>query len=196
MNRRSGTWGDAPKVVLDLIKTGLAVRERAQMETDRTAAETAVHKALPEELKAFVEQIILLAREYTALQRGLIGDPLRANDRRVGDRRNGCSGTRGCRGLDRDPWEPGQRHRPGLYRLWRQRLRRFSEGRGPRAWTPLFYAAVAVVTETGGPLSHGAVTAREARIPAVMAVRDVLRSVKNGDILRVDGSTGRVFRET
>jgi hypothetical protein len=29
-----------------------------------------------------------------------------------------------------------------------------------------------------------------------MAVRDVLRSVKNGDILRVDGSTGRVFRET
>lgn len=63
------------------------------------------------------------------------------------------------------------------------------------AWTPLFYAAVAVVTETGGPLSHGAVTAREARIPAVMAVRDVLRSVKNGDILRVDGSTGRVFRE-
>lgn len=63
------------------------------------------------------------------------------------------------------------------------------------AWTPLFYAAVAVVTETGGPLSHGAVTAREARIPAVMAVRDVLRSVKNGDVLRVDGSTGRVFRD-
>lgn len=28
------------------------------------------------------------------------------------------------------------------------------------AWTPLFYSASAVVTESGGPLSHGAVTAR------------------------------------
>ncbi|MDR2365172.1 MAG: hypothetical protein LBD68_04860, partial [Zoogloeaceae bacterium] len=29
------------------------------------------------------------------------------------------------------------------------------------AWTPLFYQAAGVVTESGGPLSHGAVTARE-----------------------------------
>jgi rifampicin phosphotransferase len=63
------------------------------------------------------------------------------------------------------------------------------------AWTPLFYAAAALVTETGGPLSHGAVTAREARIPAVMAVRNILRLVKNGDMLRVDGTNGRVSNE-
>jgi rifampicin phosphotransferase len=59
-------------------------------------------------------------------------------------------------------------------------------------WTPLFYSAVAVVTESGGPLSHGAVTAREMQIPAVMSVRDCLAVLKNGDRVRVDGSNGRV----
>jgi len=60
------------------------------------------------------------------------------------------------------------------------------------AWTPLFYSAAAVVTESGGPLSHGAVTAREMRIPAVMSVRGVLGRLKNGDRVRVDGAAGRV----
>jgi rifampicin phosphotransferase len=59
-------------------------------------------------------------------------------------------------------------------------------------WTPLFYSAAAVVTESGGPLSHGAVTAREMQIPAVMSVRNCLSVLKNGDRVRVDGSNGRV----
>lgn len=59
-------------------------------------------------------------------------------------------------------------------------------------WTPLFYSAAAVVTESGGPLSHGAVTAREMRIPAVMAVKASLSRLKNGQWVRVDGSLGRV----
>ena len=54
------------------------------------------------------------------------------------------------------------------------------------AWTPLFYSASAVVTESGGPLSHGAVTAREMRIPAVMSVRGVLGRLRNGDRVRVE----------
>jgi pyruvate,water dikinase len=60
------------------------------------------------------------------------------------------------------------------------------------AWTPLFYSAAAVVTESGGPLSHGAVTAREMHIPAVMSVRGVLERLRNGDRVRVNGMTGRV----
>jgi phosphohistidine swiveling domain-containing protein len=60
------------------------------------------------------------------------------------------------------------------------------------AWTPLFYSAVAVVTESGGPLSHGAVTAREIRIPAVMAVRGVLRRLEDGQRVRVNGTAGTV----
>lgn len=60
------------------------------------------------------------------------------------------------------------------------------------AWTPLFYSACAVVTESGGPLSHGAVTAREMGIPAVMAVHGILAAVGNGQRVRVDGGGGRV----
>ena len=60
------------------------------------------------------------------------------------------------------------------------------------AWTPLFHAAKGVVVESGGPLSHGAVTAREMGIPAVMAVRSVLAILRDGDIVRVDGGRGIV----
>ena len=60
-------------------------------------------------------------------------------------------------------------------------------------WTPLFYSAAAVVTESGGPLSHGAVTAREMQIPAVMSVKESLSRLKNGQRLRVDGTQGKVY---
>jgi pyruvate,water dikinase len=60
-------------------------------------------------------------------------------------------------------------------------------------WTPLFYCAVAVVTESGGPLSHGAVTAREMRIPAVMSVKESLTRLKNSQRVRVDGTQGKVY---
>ena len=60
-------------------------------------------------------------------------------------------------------------------------------------WTPLFYSTVAVVTERGGPLSHGAVTAREMRLPAVMSVKDSLTRLQNGQRVRVDGGQGRVI---
>ena len=62
------------------------------------------------------------------------------------------------------------------------------------AWTPLFYSAAAVVTESGGPLSHGAITAREVGVPAVMAVQGALAALADGDRVRVDGSRGLVSR--
>jgi pyruvate,water dikinase len=63
------------------------------------------------------------------------------------------------------------------------------------AWTPLFYKAAAVITESGGPLSHGAVTAREIGLPAVMSVRTALVGLTNGQQVTVDGTTGRVHQE-
>jgi pyruvate,water dikinase len=60
------------------------------------------------------------------------------------------------------------------------------------AWTPLFYAARALITESGGPLSHGAVTAREMGIPAAMSVRECLSRLTNGCRVRVDGSRGKI----
>ena len=61
-------------------------------------------------------------------------------------------------------------------------------------WTPLFLRASALVTETGGYLSHGAVVAREFGLPAVVNVRDAMRLIADGDRLRVDGDVGRVAR--
>lgn len=60
------------------------------------------------------------------------------------------------------------------------------------AWTPLFYNACALITESGGPLSHGAVTAREMKLPAVMSVRNVLKTLQNGQKVRVNGNKGTV----
>ena len=60
------------------------------------------------------------------------------------------------------------------------------------AWTALFYQASGVITESGGALSHGAVTARELGLPAVMAIRGVMQRLENGQKVRVDGSAGTV----
>lgn len=63
------------------------------------------------------------------------------------------------------------------------------------AWTPLFYSAAGLITESGGPLSHGAVTAREMRLPAVMSVRGAMGIFKDGQKVTVDGSQGLVMLE-
>ena len=60
------------------------------------------------------------------------------------------------------------------------------------AWTPLFAAAAAIVTETGGVLSHAAVTAREYGTPAVLNVADATRRIRDGQLVEVDGSQGTV----
>jgi phosphohistidine swiveling domain-containing protein len=59
-------------------------------------------------------------------------------------------------------------------------------------WTPLFAVACAVVAETGGVLSHAAVTAREYGLPAVLSVEGATRLIRDGQPLEVDGSNGTV----
>jgi pyruvate,water dikinase len=60
------------------------------------------------------------------------------------------------------------------------------------AWTPLFAMAAAVVTDIGGPLSHGSIVAREYGIPAVMGTGVATRRIKNGQTITVDGGKGIV----
>jgi pyruvate,water dikinase len=61
-------------------------------------------------------------------------------------------------------------------------------------WTPLFLRASAIVMETGGYLSHGAIVAREFGLPAAVNLPGILNSLKDGEILTVDGDTGSVLR--
>lgn len=60
-------------------------------------------------------------------------------------------------------------------------------------WTPLFLKAGALVMETGGFLSHGAIVAREYGIPAVVNIPGVMRAIKEGGKVVVDGDEGKVF---
>jgi pyruvate,water dikinase len=60
-------------------------------------------------------------------------------------------------------------------------------------WTPLFLRASAVVMETGGYLSHGAIVAREYGIPAVVNIPGLLDRVRDGQHLLVDGDAGKVI---
>ncbi|HET7269786.1 MAG TPA: PEP/pyruvate-binding domain-containing protein [Rubrobacter sp.] len=60
------------------------------------------------------------------------------------------------------------------------------------AWTPLFAVASAIVTDVGGPLSHGSIVAREYGIPAVLGTGVATRRIKSGQTIRVDGDAGTV----
>lgn len=61
-------------------------------------------------------------------------------------------------------------------------------------WTPLFTLAAAVVSDTGGSLSHAAIVAREYGIPAVLGTGSATTVLKDGDRVLVDGIKGEVRR--
>jgi pyruvate,water dikinase len=60
------------------------------------------------------------------------------------------------------------------------------------AWTPLFAMAAGVVTDVGGPLSHGSIVAREYGIPAVLGTGVATQRIHSGQTITVDGSAGTV----
>jgi phosphohistidine swiveling domain-containing protein len=60
------------------------------------------------------------------------------------------------------------------------------------SWTSLFLVAAGLVIDIGGPISHGAIVARELGVPCVINTRTGTRRLQTGDLLRVDGSAGVV----
>ncbi len=60
------------------------------------------------------------------------------------------------------------------------------------AWTPLFLKLGALVMETGGPISHGSVVAREYGLPAVAGVAGATSKIKEGQRVRINGESGQV----
>ncbi len=61
------------------------------------------------------------------------------------------------------------------------------------AWTPLFLAAAAVVTDLGSFMSHSSIVARELGIAAVVNTGTATRTIRSGQPTRVDGDRGLVF---
>jgi len=60
------------------------------------------------------------------------------------------------------------------------------------SWTPLFVSIKGLVTEVGGPMTHGAVIAREYGLPAVVGVENATKLIKDGQRIRVNGTEGYV----
>jgi rifampicin phosphotransferase len=60
-------------------------------------------------------------------------------------------------------------------------------------WTPLFLTAAGLVLELGSLLSHGAVVAREYRLPAVVNIQGATRVLEDGMEVTIDGDQGRVI---
>ncbi len=59
-------------------------------------------------------------------------------------------------------------------------------------WASYFFVAGGVVIDVGGPISHGAIVARELGIPCVINTRNGTRRLGTGDLIRVDGTAGTV----
>lgn len=58
-----------------------------------------------------------------------------------------------------------------------------------------FVKAKAIISESGGLLSHGAIIARELQIPCVLQVNN-LKTIKNGDLIEIDANKGKIKRLT
>ena len=64
---------------------------------------------------------------------------------------------------------------------------------GP-AWNMAMARSGAVVCDSGGQLSHAAITARELGVPAVVGCRDATATLRTGEHVLVDGAAGTVRR--
>jgi len=60
------------------------------------------------------------------------------------------------------------------------------------SWAPVFGKIKATVTDIGGMMSHAAIVCREYGLPAVTGTGSASATIRNGQMLRVDGSTGEV----
>jgi pyruvate,water dikinase len=60
------------------------------------------------------------------------------------------------------------------------------------AWGPVFGTIAAAVSDIGGIMSHAAIVSREYGLPAVVGTGRATKLIKTGDLVRVDGNTGKV----
>ncbi|TGE38769.1 phosphoenolpyruvate synthase [Desulfosporosinus fructosivorans] len=59
-------------------------------------------------------------------------------------------------------------------------------------WTPLFISIKGLITEVGGTMTHGSVVAREYGIPAVVGIDKATEIIKDGSLIRINGTEGFV----
>ena len=60
------------------------------------------------------------------------------------------------------------------------------------SWAPSFVKIAGAVTDVGGPMCHAAIVCREYGLPTVVGTGKGTQSIKTGDLIRIDGDTGKV----
>lgn len=59
-------------------------------------------------------------------------------------------------------------------------------------WVVLFPAATGLLVERGSLLSHSAIVARELGLPCIVSLSNITTTLKNGDLVEMNGRTGQV----
>jgi phosphohistidine swiveling domain-containing protein len=59
-------------------------------------------------------------------------------------------------------------------------------------WITLLPAAAGLLVEFGSLLSHSAIVTREMGIPSIVAIPNLIKQLKTGDLVEMDGSQGTV----
>lgn len=59
-------------------------------------------------------------------------------------------------------------------------------------WVTLFPTASAIIVERGSLLSHSAIVSREMGIPCIVSVTGLLKTLKTGDVVEMNGRTGEI----
>jgi len=60
-------------------------------------------------------------------------------------------------------------------------------------FVPAMKRAAAILTDEGGRTSHAAIVSRELGVPAVVGSRMATKILKSGEVITIDGSTGKVY---
>jgi pyruvate,water dikinase len=60
------------------------------------------------------------------------------------------------------------------------------------SWAPAFVKIAGAVTDVGGPMCHAAIVCREYGLPTVVGTGKGTSVIKTGDLIRIDGDTGKV----
>ncbi len=61
-------------------------------------------------------------------------------------------------------------------------------------FVPAMRKAVGIITERGGRTSHAAIVSRELGIPAVVGAKGVIKLLKDGMVVTLNGSTGEIYK--
>ena len=61
-------------------------------------------------------------------------------------------------------------------------------------FVPAMKKAVAIVTDSGGRTSHAAIVSRELGVPAVVGTVKATKTIKTGNIITVNGTTGEIYK--